>query len=57
MYDIHTPTVAVFAVLSLAGGAVGVFYFCKAITQGVARVWFAEKEKHAKRIIEMSKED
>ena len=35
----------------------GIIRFSKAVTATVAETWFARREQHTRRILEMSKED
>lgn len=52
-----SPAEVVFAVLALLVLGWGFIRFCKAVTTAVADAWFARREQHTRRIIEMSKED
>jgi hypothetical protein len=47
----------VFVVAVLLLLAWGALLLSKAVTATVAEVWFAAKERHTKRIIQLSKED
>lgn len=57
MFMNWSPAELVFAVLATPLGGWGIILFCKAVTKAVAEVWFQAKERHTKRLIQMSKED
>lgn len=52
-----SPLEWVFASAAIVMVVWGLILLCKAITKACAKVWFAEKEKHTRRILKMSKED